>query len=171
MYDEDKPRGSIKYPKAYKQSKNIDFSGLVRRGNVTPTDIDGSYDLDERFYVTLEAKKKGVHMESGQKRYFEGLIKMIAAASLVDHNYIGYVVVFEHDIPSDEIIHPENLPVVAIIDSETLQWYNPENSITVKEQLDKCEEHYFRLRNQNFNIEMPDRLERIRNFQKIHQKI
>jgi len=59
----DENRGAIQYPKRAKQL--IDFSGL-RYGNITPTDIDGFFEVHNTIYFYYEFKYKNGNMSKGQ---------------------------------------------------------------------------------------------------------
>lgn len=68
------PRGVIRNPE---QAKRInDFSGL-RFGKITPTDIDGLIDFQDKAYVLIETKYTGGHMPFGQRLAIERLIDII----------------------------------------------------------------------------------------------
>lgn len=49
-----------------------DFSGLRVR-NITPTDLDGGYDIGGRVYVFLETKYKDTALKGGQRLFFTRL--------------------------------------------------------------------------------------------------
>lgn len=142
--EENTPRGGIKNLQRYEQSKNIDYSRLVRRRNITPSDLDGSYDIDKRAFFWLEAKLIGTKMEYGQRTHLEALPEAIHYACKADSRFVGFAIVFEHNVPVGEIIYPENCIVSKIFDSETLTWHKPENPTTLKDQLDICEAIYDR---------------------------
>jgi hypothetical protein len=59
------------------QAKRInDFSGL-RFGKITPTDIDGFIDFQNKAFVLIETKYTGGHMPFGQRLAIERLIDII----------------------------------------------------------------------------------------------
>jgi len=69
-----------------------DFSGL-RYGNITPTDIDGFIDFQNRLFIFMEGKHSGSKLHYGQRLALERLTDAchnppgrIATCLIVDHN-------------------------------------------------------------------------------------
>ena len=76
MY-EDKLRGKIIYADRRKQL--IDFSKL-RYDNITPTDIDGYIEKQNRMFIFFEFKYGDVEMPKGQKTAFTRLVDVLEKA-------------------------------------------------------------------------------------------
>ena len=86
-------RGTIRN-RAYAQQIR-DFSGL-RFGSITPTDIDGFFEIAGRVFVFIEAKHGASQMPRGQRLAMERLVDAIhsppnryAAAFIASHNTDG----------------------------------------------------------------------------------
>jgi hypothetical protein len=84
-------RGNIKH-KARAQQINS-FSGLLRRRNITPTDIDGLIDYNGKAFIILEGKYGDAEIPKGQRMALEHL-----ANAMVDGNKQVTVIVFRHNI-------------------------------------------------------------------------
>lgn len=84
-------RGNIKH-KARAQQINS-FSGLLRRRNITPTDIDGLIDYNGKAFIILEGKYSDAEIPKGQRMALEHL-----ANAMVDGNKQVTVIVFRHNI-------------------------------------------------------------------------
>lgn len=84
-------RGNIKH-KARAQQINS-FSGLLRRRNITPTDIDGLIDYNGKAFIILEGKYGDAEIPKGQRMALENL-----ANAMVDGNKQVTVIVFRHNI-------------------------------------------------------------------------
>jgi hypothetical protein len=119
-----------------------DFSGLQRRNNIRPTDIDGSYDIDELFFCTLEGKYQSAELPIGQQRHFEAQMRLINAASTTDSRYFGVVLVYNHFTDCNDNIKPEHKEVCKIYDSINLKWITPENKVTVIDAIEEFEDIY-----------------------------
>ncbi len=63
-------RGATTYKARAKQGR--DFTGL-KYGNITPTDIDGLIEYQNKCYVFIEAKMTGTEMPAGQRIALERL--------------------------------------------------------------------------------------------------
>lgn len=66
----DENRGSIQYPDRARQL--LDFSGL-KYGRITPSDIDGVIEYQDRAYIFYEAKYDGAPMSYGQRLLYKRL--------------------------------------------------------------------------------------------------
>jgi hypothetical protein len=84
-------RGNIKH-KARAQQINS-FSGLLRRRNITPTDIDGLIDYNGKAFIILEGKYGDAEIPKGQRMALEHL-----ANAMIDGNKQVTVIVFRHNI-------------------------------------------------------------------------
>lgn len=90
------PRGAVSYPERAKQQR--DFTGL-RYGNITPTDIDGLIEYQNKCYVFYEAKHINAEpMTQGQKLAFERLCDDLQKVKP------SLLILFEHDYPVDKPI-------------------------------------------------------------------
>jgi len=90
MMYEDNTRGKIMFPARKKQL--IDFSG-VKYGKITPTDIDGFFEMNDNIFIFLEYKYGNTKMPYGQKLAYERLVN---ALSETDRKAI--VVVCKHNV-------------------------------------------------------------------------
>jgi len=98
MYEQD--RGNIKYIERYKQL--ISFSGLRRRRNITPTDIDGVIDYNGNAFLYLECKLEGKEIDLGQRLALERII--------FSHEKAGNpscVLLFTHNVEPENLIDAE----------------------------------------------------------------
>ena len=80
-------RGKIKHECRAQQIN--DFSGILRRRNITPTDIDGAYDLSGRAFIFLEGKYSRKFMDYGQKCFYVNLCNAIRPLPAI-------VIVYDH---------------------------------------------------------------------------
>lgn len=67
-------RGKIRNREQAQQIR--DFSGL-RWGTITPTDIDGFFEINNELFVFIEIKFKGKNLPYGQKLALERLIDIL----------------------------------------------------------------------------------------------
>ena len=107
----------------------IDFSG-IRYGNITPTDIDGFFEKENRIFVFYEYKLPNADMPRGQElaltRVVDGLSAAGKSAVLFLCRHDTYAP--EVDIKADEAI------------VEKLYWnkrWHKGRGLTVKEQTDR----------------------------------
>jgi len=78
------------------------FLGLIRRRNITPTDIDGIIDYNGKAFVILEGKHSDAELPKGQRMALENL-----ANAILDGNKRVVVIVFRHyihDVNEDIIV-------------------------------------------------------------------
>jgi hypothetical protein len=92
-------RGDIKYKARAKQINS--FSGMIRRRNITPTDIDGIIDYNGNAFVILEGKYGDAEIPKGQRMALENL----ANAILLGKKKV-LVIIFRHYVnnTNEEII-------------------------------------------------------------------
>lgn len=74
MNHEKGKRGQIRLKARRRQI--LDFSGL-RYGNITPTDLDGLIEYQDRAFVFYEYKYQGADMSQGQKKALTRLVDCI----------------------------------------------------------------------------------------------
>lgn len=162
MYD-DSNRGKISNIERYEQSKRMDYSNMIRRNNITPTDIDGTYDIKGKFFWISEAKFGDKDMENGQKWYFEHLMKMVKTANSVDPRYLGVVIVYSHDAPIDNEIIPRDQEVIKYYDSINLMWLTPTGKTTLIEITEVYESIYDQLVDSYNKKKADENAQRLRN--------
>ena len=92
-------RGDIKYKARAKQINS--FSGMIRRRNITPTDIDGIIDYNGNAFIILEGKYGDAELPKGQRMALENL----ANAILLGKKKV-LIIVFRHYVnnTNEEII-------------------------------------------------------------------
>ena len=125
-------RGDIKYPKRYKQL--ISFTGMERRRNITPTDIDGFIDYNGNAFVYLECKLKNAPFDMGQRRAYENVCNSHKKAG---NQYL--VIVFEHNCPADEIIIAKEQRVTGVYFND--EWKNINSNTTVLDAIISFEKY------------------------------
>ena len=84
-------RGNIKFKGRAKQLNS--FNGMIRRRNITPTDIDGIIDYNGKAFVILEGKYGDAELPKGQKMALENLANTILSA-----NKRVVVIIYRHFI-------------------------------------------------------------------------
>lgn len=90
---DDKERGVFKTPLYARQL--VKFTDLVFKRGITPTDIDGLIEFDDKAFVLLELKYGDTPMPYGQQLAIERLISAIenggkpATAIIATHNESG----------------------------------------------------------------------------------
>jgi hypothetical protein len=84
-------RGNIKFKGRAKQLNS--FNGMIRRRNITPTDIDGIIDYNGKAFVILEGKYGDAELPKGQKIALENLANTILSA-----NKRVVVIIYRHFI-------------------------------------------------------------------------
>jgi len=123
-------RGKIRNRKVAKQLR--DFSGL-RWGTITPTDIDGFFEIGDRIFVFIEVKYKDAPMPNGQRIAFERLI------DIVDEKKSAILVIGTHEEESENDIDVANC-LVKKYRTKT-EWKEPKGKITIRQILDKFINH------------------------------
>lgn len=111
-----------------------DFSGL-KWGNIYPTDIDGFFEMDNKIFVFIELKFKGVPLQGGQGLAFERLVDMFPK----EKNAI--FIIARHDEPSEKDIDAASCKVMRYRFQR--EWKEPKKNITVKELCDKFIKKFF----------------------------
>ncbi len=113
-------RGQIRHIDRYKQL--ICFGEMVRHRKITPSDIDGVYDYNGSAFLYIEGKTEGKDIDYGQMTMYQNICK--------SHTKAGHesaVIMFEHNMPPDELINAAIQKVVKI-------YYNDEWHDVRKEQ-------------------------------------
>jgi hypothetical protein len=131
-----KERGTIKYLNRYKQSKLISYEGMVRRRNITPTDIDGFIDYNGRVFIWLEGKLIDKNLDFGQELALMHLVQMAK-----DAGRFACVIVFYFLDPEDSIIVAKDKYVYKTYDSISLEWKEPKNPVTLLRYIEQIESY------------------------------
>lgn len=84
-------RGDIKFKGRAKQINS--FVGLIRRRNITPTDIDGIIDYGGKAFIILEGKYGDAELPKGQKMALENL-----ANTILEAKKKSLVIVYRHHV-------------------------------------------------------------------------
>jgi hypothetical protein len=117
-------RGQVVNKARYLQVR--DFSGL-RWNNITPTDIDGLIDFQDRLFVFFELKRKGNAIPRGQEMAIERVVREMGKGKPT----IAFVAEHEDD---GETIHVAEANVVSYYWKG--QWYEMELQETLKHAID-----------------------------------
>src|ERR1035437_1220374 len=152
--DEEK-RGAIINQDGYLQSKLISYEGLDLIRNITPTDIDATYDSEGNIMnfagvteykgnlvIYYEGKRIGQTMKYGQSTFFKNQInnlsdlnhcrdKLHGKGSCTNVRKYGVLIVFGYDEPHDQTIFAKDKYVIETYDSETQRWLELKKEITI----------------------------------------
>lgn len=120
----DEERGKIHHREQATRIK--DYSGL-RFGKITPTDIDGFMDFDNRVFIFLELKKRYSLPPCGQRLALE---RLCDACEKSGKNSL--VLIASYDTVGD--IDAANLPVIQI--RLHGKWRKPHRPMTVRQAID-----------------------------------
>jgi len=118
----DSDRGKIRNRECARQLK--DFSGL-RFGKITPTDIDGFVDFQNRAFVLFEIKHGTTPMPYGQRLGYERLADACEKSGIRT-----LVIVAHHDVAAPKDIDVAVLPVTQVRFQG--QWKKPNVPHTVR---------------------------------------
>lgn len=119
------PRGSIHNRARAKQIN--DFTGL-QFGNITPTDLDGIIDFQNRVWVIIELKQIGNPLPFGQQLAIERLIDIIASTGKV-----AVALIASHDTTPDQDVFVADCLVMEY--RYRGAWLIPKGEITVKQAI------------------------------------
>jgi len=92
-------RGQIEFRERSLQVK--DYSHF-RYGKVTPTDIDGAFELRDRCFVFLELKKVNAPFHDGQRLFFERVCNVINKS--VNRECLVLICIHNTDVNSDIMV-------------------------------------------------------------------
>jgi hypothetical protein len=123
-------RGKIRNENHAKQLN--DFSGLLRRRGITPTDIDGLIDYSGRVFILLEGKHADTELPMGQKMALENL-----ANAIQDGKREVIVLIFRHNVERYQQIKVSIQPVTEYYYKR--QWHTPREPLTVFDAIVKFE--------------------------------
>lgn len=115
------PPGSIKFKQRYKQLN--DFSGILRRRGITPTDIDGVIDYNGKAFFFLEGKHEDAQMPNGQKIALQNIVDAIQETGRE-----AILVLYTHSHSPDQIVDVA-LQVVTMFYYKK-QWNKPKKQQT-----------------------------------------
>ena len=104
-------KDELKYKSRARQINS--FLGLIRRRNITPTDIDGIIDYNGKAFIILEGKHSDAELPKGQRMALENL-----ANAILDGNKRVVVIVFRHhvhDVNDDIIVSKQNVSELYIL--------------------------------------------------------
>ena len=108
-----------------------DMSGL-RFQKITPTDLDGFLDFDNRLFVFIEGKFIATPVLFGQQLAID---RLCDACHYAPHRY-SFAIIADHHHPSDEDIDFANMTVRSI--RQNGKWSAPMNrSLTVRAAIDR----------------------------------
>lgn len=120
------PRGAIRNPSQIARIR--DFTGL-RWGNITPTDIDGMVEYQNKAYVFFESKTGDAPLSFGQRLAFERL-----ADDLAKVKPTLYLVL---SVP-EGAPEPVDYAKLAVVSSRRHgEWNDEYTGLTCKEAIDK----------------------------------
>ncbi len=131
-------RGNIKNKGRAQQINS--FSGLIRRRNITPTDIDGIIDYNGKAFVIIEGKHGNAELPKGQRMALENL-----ANAMLDGNKKVVVIVFRHNV--HDINQDVNVSIQLVTEIYfKRKWFstNEKNVLQVIEIFEKyCDDNNF----------------------------
>jgi len=104
-----------------------DFSGL-RWGTITPTDIDGFFEINKELFVFIEIKFEGREMPYGQRLGLERVV------DLLQKEKHAILIIAKHNEKIGVDIDAANCEVVRYRFRE--QWVIPKNPVRLKEFCD-----------------------------------
>lgn len=127
--------GIIRYPKRALQLK--DYSGLIYHDAITPSDIDGAFEIENRMFCFIEYKFGDAAMPRGQEMFLERLCDALEKSA-------KYPIVIEatHNHPPNEAIDCANALVTRY--RWKFKWHAVKSTgKTVRSVLDKVYHHVF----------------------------
>jgi len=127
-------RGAVRHRGHYTQLK--DYSQL-RYGLITPSDIDGVLDFQNRAFVFLELKFAGAEMSLGQRLMYERICDACQRGGVN-----SVVIVANHSSASDEMIPVHELPVDRVRFKGKWSQMRPDD--TVKSVIDRFHNKFTR---------------------------
>jgi len=118
-------RGKIRNKDFARQLR--DFSGL-QFGTITPTDIDGFFEIGNRIFIFFELKFGGTNVVGGQRLALERLVDVIGKTK------DAILIIGRHDCTSDEIV---DTAACSVVEYRTRgKWNSPKKPITIREIID-----------------------------------
>lgn len=105
----------------------ISFEGMKRRGNLSPTDIDGFQEYNGKLFLYFEGKLNGKRMDVGQRCAFVNICEALEG----NPNRVAWVLVFEHNTPLEEDVIAKDQNVIDVVSSIYPQWRTPQSEDVV----------------------------------------
>ena len=118
-------RGQVSYRNRASQIR--DYSG-IRYGDITPTDIDGFFEMSGRVFVFYELKTPDAPFLRGQRLAFERLCDLVAPPKE------SIFIIAEHETPISEDIRAHEAIVLEF--RYKRRWYPEIRRRTIKELTD-----------------------------------
>jgi len=118
-------RGKINYPDRARQIN--DFSNMVYDGGITPTDIDGLIEYDDKCFIFFELKLDDAPLPGGQKKALVRLIDDLSKPSIL--------IVAWHNVEDPSIDIDVSLAVVSCY-YYCGKWYTRKHTITLRGLVD-----------------------------------
>ena len=106
-----------------------DFSGL-RYGKITPTDIDGGVEFNDKVFVFIELKYRNAVIKTGQRLFLERLCDALEVAGKV-----AIVLMSRYQTTGDTIVDVAPLPVSDF--RMKGEWHKPKKEITIRQAIDE----------------------------------
>jgi hypothetical protein len=125
-------RGKIEY--AERRQQLIDFSGIHYKYGITPTDIEGFFEILNKVFVFIELKLTGTPEPKGQRLAFERVIDSLM--------YSAVYIVAEHNVYDTDEEVPAHLAIVKryYTNREPYGWNEPKEK-NLKSFIDKYLSH------------------------------
>tara|TARA_Y100000593_G_C4322320_1_gene344571 strand:- start:7460 stop:7870 length:411 start_codon:yes stop_codon:yes gene_type:complete len=118
-------------------SQIISFTGLERRRNIAPTDIDGFIDYNGNAFVYMDAKYGDVKLSIGQRKAYENLVK---SHTLSGKQSVAFI--FRHNTPVGEDVIAKDGLVEEYFSSEKDEWVELKNKWSVLEFIEWFEKYW-----------------------------
>jgi len=118
-------RGKINYPDRARQIN--DFSNMVYDGGITPTDIDGLIEYDDKCFIFFELKLDDAPLPGGQKKALVRLIDDLSKPAIL--------IVAWHNVEDPSIDIDVSLAVVSCY-YYCGKWYTRKHIITLRGLVD-----------------------------------
>ncbi len=106
-----------------------DFTGLLY-GNITPTDLDGLIDFQDRVWIFIEVKYGATPVPFGQRLALERLADAVAESGRA-----ALAIIAEHDTPAEKDIDVANCRVREY--RSTGEWRALSRPVTVRDLIDE----------------------------------
>ncbi|MCH1473660.1 MAG: hypothetical protein L7V85_07080 [Bacteroidia bacterium] len=124
----------IKYKDRFTQK--LDFTGFSR-GKIHPTDIDGIIEIDNKYLIIFEVKKKGMDVPTGQRLLLQRL-----ADCWEKTNGPAFVIYCEHETKTEEIVYLLNTQRVKVYHNRKYYTYEEKDYVAVSESIQRIVEQH-----------------------------
>ncbi len=125
-------RGKIKNRNISNQVK--DYSGL-QFGKITPTDIDGFIDFNNKLFIVIELKYNNTPVLFGQKLALERLVDNIS-----NNKKIAVAIIASHNTNSENDIKAATAVVIEYRINK--EWKKPRKYITLRQAIERLRQIY-----------------------------